>query len=96
MTGPRVAQWHAMIKQLQVLLLQVITTLVVTVVDWVLAEFIRLYHNVPADTASKVVDGNRQACCPSRAGFWWLPEGAQSARRSERPLLGLPWYGQHF
>ncbi len=32
-------------------------TLVVTVIDWVLAEFIRLYHNVPANTASKMVDG---------------------------------------
>jgi hypothetical protein len=32
-------------------------TLVVTVIDWVLAEFIRLYHNVPANTASKIVDG---------------------------------------
>jgi hypothetical protein len=32
-------------------------TLVVTVIDWVLAEFIRLYHNVPADVASRMVDG---------------------------------------
>jgi hypothetical protein len=32
-------------------------TLVVTVIDWVLAEFIRLYHDVPANTASKMVDG---------------------------------------
>jgi hypothetical protein len=32
-------------------------TLVVTVIDWVLAEFIRFYHNVPANTASKMVDG---------------------------------------
>lgn len=31
-------------------------TLVVTVVDWILAEFIRLYHNVPANMASKMVD----------------------------------------
>jgi hypothetical protein len=32
-------------------------TLVIGVVDWVLAEFIRLYHNVSADDASKIVDG---------------------------------------
>lgn len=32
-------------------------TLVVTVIDWVLAEFIRLYHNVPANVASRMVDG---------------------------------------
>jgi hypothetical protein len=32
-------------------------TLVVTVIDWVLAELIRLYHNVPVNTASKIVDG---------------------------------------
>jgi hypothetical protein len=32
-------------------------TLVVTVIDWVLAEFIRLYHDVPANAASKIVDG---------------------------------------
>jgi hypothetical protein len=32
-------------------------TLVISVLDWVLAEFIRLYHNVPADEASRIVDG---------------------------------------
>ncbi|GFE83375.1 hypothetical protein GCM10011487_53750 [Steroidobacter agaridevorans] len=32
-------------------------TLVVTVIDWVLAEFIRLYHNVTANEASKIVNG---------------------------------------
>ncbi len=32
-------------------------TLVVSVIDWVLAEFIRLYHNVPANEASKIVNG---------------------------------------
>lgn len=32
-------------------------TLVIGVLDWVLAEFIRLYHDVPANTASKMVDG---------------------------------------
>lgn len=32
-------------------------TLVVGVIDWVLAEFIRLYHDVPANVASKMVDG---------------------------------------
>jgi hypothetical protein len=32
-------------------------TLVVVVIDWTLAEFIRLYHNVPANAASKIVDG---------------------------------------
>lgn len=31
-------------------------TLVVSVVDWILAEFIRLYHNVPADEAKKIVE----------------------------------------
>ncbi len=31
--------------------------LVVSVLDWVLAEFIRLHHNVSADEASKIVDG---------------------------------------
>jgi len=31
-------------------------TIVVGVVDWVLAEFIRLYHNVPADEAHRIVD----------------------------------------
>jgi hypothetical protein len=30
-------------------------TLVVSVVDWILAEFIRLYHNVAADEASEIV-----------------------------------------
>lgn len=31
-------------------------TLVVSVVDWILAEFIRLYHKVPADEAKKIVE----------------------------------------
>lgn len=31
-------------------------TLVVSVVDWILAEFIRLYHNVSADEAKKIVE----------------------------------------
>jgi hypothetical protein len=31
-------------------------TLVVSVVDWILAEFIRRYHSVPADEARKIVD----------------------------------------
>ena len=32
-------------------------TLVIGILDWVLAEFIRVYHNVPANAASKIVDG---------------------------------------
>lgn len=32
-------------------------TLVVSNVDWVLAEFVRLYHGVSADEAQKIVDG---------------------------------------
>lgn len=32
-------------------------TLVIAVLDWVLAEFIRMYHNVIADEASKIVNG---------------------------------------
>lgn len=39
-------------------------TLVVSVVDWVLAEFIRLYHNVPANTASKIVDSIVKRAAP--------------------------------
>jgi hypothetical protein len=39
-------------------------TLVVGVVDWVLAEFIRLYHNVPADEASSIVDGLVKRAAP--------------------------------
>lgn len=31
-------------------------TLVITAVDWVLAEFVRLYHNVSADEARRMVD----------------------------------------
>jgi hypothetical protein len=39
-------------------------TLVVGVLDWVLAEFIRLYHNVPADEASRIVDGIVKRAAP--------------------------------
>jgi hypothetical protein len=31
-------------------------TLVATVLDWVLAEFVRLYHNISADEAQKIVE----------------------------------------
>ena len=38
-------------------------TLVVTILDWVLAEFVRLYHNVPPNDAQRIVEGlvTRQA-----------------------------------
>jgi hypothetical protein len=38
-------------------------TLVVATVDWILAEFVRLYHNVSADEASRIVESlvTRQA-----------------------------------
>jgi len=39
-------------------------TLVIGVLDWVLAEFIRLYHNVPANEASKIVDGIVKRAAP--------------------------------
>jgi hypothetical protein len=32
-------------------------TLVISNLDWILAEFIRLYHNVSADEARKIIDG---------------------------------------
>jgi hypothetical protein len=44
-------------------------TLVVTVIDWVLAELIRLYHNVPANTASKIVDGIVKRIAPTVQDF---------------------------
>lgn len=39
-------------------------TLVVTVIDWVLAEFIRLYHNVAANDASKIVNSIVKRAAP--------------------------------
>jgi hypothetical protein len=32
-------------------------TLVISNLDWILAEFIRLYHNVSADEAQKIIEG---------------------------------------
>jgi hypothetical protein len=32
------------------------STLVVSVLDWIMAEFVRLYHNVAADEAQKIID----------------------------------------
>jgi hypothetical protein len=32
-------------------------TLVISNLDWILAEFIRLYHNVSADDAQKIIEG---------------------------------------
>jgi hypothetical protein len=39
-------------------------TLVVGALDWVVAELIRLYHNVPADQASKIVNGIVKRAAP--------------------------------
>ena len=39
-------------------------TIVISVLDWVLAEFVRLYHNVPPDEASKIVDGIVKRAAP--------------------------------
>jgi hypothetical protein len=39
-------------------------TLVVTVIDWVLAELIRLYHKVTPDTASRIVDSIVKRAAP--------------------------------
>lgn len=39
-------------------------TLVVGAIDWVLAEFLRLYHNVSADEASTIVDGIVERVAP--------------------------------
>lgn len=32
-------------------------TLVICVMDWILVEFVRLYHGVPADEAQRIIDG---------------------------------------
>ena len=39
-------------------------TLVVGVIDWVLAEFIRIYHNVPANKAQEIVEALVTRACP--------------------------------
>jgi hypothetical protein len=39
-------------------------TLVIGILDWVLSEFIRLYHNVPANEASKIVSGIVKRAAP--------------------------------
>jgi hypothetical protein len=44
-------------------------TLVVTVIDWVLAELIRLYHNVPANAATKIVAGIVKRVAPAVQDF---------------------------
>src|SRR5206468_4318740 len=45
-------------------------TLVIGVLDWVLAEFIRLYHNVAADQASKIVHGIVKRVAPVVQDFY--------------------------
>jgi hypothetical protein len=37
---------------------------VISVLDWILAEFIRLYHNVDANAASKIVNGIVKRAAP--------------------------------
>jgi hypothetical protein len=43
--------------------------LVVAVLDWVLAEFVRLYHSVPANTAQEMVAGIVTRCAPAMEDF---------------------------
>lgn len=45
-------------------------TLVVCVIDWVLAEFIRLNHNISANAASKIVDGIVKRAAPIVQDFY--------------------------
>ncbi len=61
-------------------------TLVIGVLDWVLAEFIRLYHDVPADEASRNRGWPSDASSARRAGLRWLPESPQSQASGQRSL----------
>jgi hypothetical protein len=58
-------------------------TLVATVLDWVLAEFVRLYHNISADAAQKIVESLVTRRAPAVETFG-VPEGAESRTRCER------------
>ena len=61
-------------------------TLVVTVIDWVLAEFIRLYH-ASSKYGVKNCRWYRQACRANRSGLQRFFESAESEVRRQRPLL---------
>jgi hypothetical protein len=49
-------------------------SLVVAVLDWVLAEFIRLYHSVPADTAQEIVASIVTRAAPAIEDFHGFPK----------------------
>src|SRR5881296_3677417 len=44
-------------------------TLVISVLDWVVAEFVRLYHSVSADEAQRIVEGLVTRCTPAIQDF---------------------------
>lgn len=65
-------------------------TLVVSNLDWVLAEFVRLYHGVSADEAQKIVDGLVTRKVPAVEDFdGFLKVLRPKARAGEYVLLVL-------
>jgi hypothetical protein len=53
-------------------------TLVVSVLDWVLAELVRLYHSVSANEAQRKSSELSHSTCASSSGFQWFSEGFKS------------------
>jgi hypothetical protein len=68
---------------------------VATVADWVLAEFVRLFHNVPADEAQALVDGLVTRLAPTIQDFdGFLKVLATHLGPAERALVQLYQRGQ--
>lgn len=67
-------------------------TLVVSVLDWVMAEFIRLSHNVSADRAQQIVQDLITRKVPVIQDFNGYPKVLKTGLSTEQFLLALLYY----
>jgi hypothetical protein len=66
------------------------STLVGSVLDWVLAEFVRLSHSVPPNEAQRIVEDLVTRRAPRRAGLRRIPKGLESLPTGRGPLSAYP------
>lgn len=64
-------------------------TLVVSVLDWVLAEFVRLYHSVPANEAQQIVESLVQRRAPVVQDFNGFPKVLRTLSASNHVIVLL-------
>jgi hypothetical protein len=69
-------------------------TFVVGVMDWVLAEFVRLYHQVSNNEAQQIIDGLVKREVPAIQVFGSYPKLLKTVTLPEHLLILLYWRGE--